>query len=348
MKSKNFFATVAFCSFLFVLCKNSNACSRITYTGLDNMVAMGRTMDWMEDIKTDLWAFPAGIKRSGNGSDLKGLTWTSKYGSIVASGYDIGSTDGINSEGLCANLLYLSTANYGPQKSDRKNLSILIWAQYFLDNYATVDEAVKDFSKDSVNIIANTLPNGSQASVHLAIADRSGDNVIFEYVDGKLVVHHSKTYNVMTNEPTYEKQLALNEYWQTLHGAFLPGTIEPSDRFVRASYFLNNAKKVGNSEEAIAVVFSIMRNVSVPMMEQTSPTHPNIAATIWRSAADLKNKIYFFENNNRPNVFWVDLNKLDLKKGAPIKKLPLQQGQIYTGEVSDKFIPSASFFLQDK
>lgn len=311
------------------------------------MVAMGRTMDWMEDIKTDLWAFPAGIKRSGNSNDPKSLIWTSKYGSIIASGYNIGTTDGINSEGLCANLLYLSTTDYGKPKADRKNISILIWAQYFLDNYATVAEAVEDFGKDSFNMVAQKLPNKAEPTVHLAIADKTGDNAIFEYVDGKLIVHHNKAYNVMTNEPTYEKQLTLNAYWQNLKGLFLPGTINPEDRFVRASYFLNNAKKTANSEEAIAVVFSIMRTVSVPMMEETDPVHPNIAATIWRSAADLKNDVYFFENSERPNVFWVDLKKCDLKKGAPVKKLPLQQGEIYAEEVSSKFIPSTSFFLQD-
>ncbi len=309
---------------------------------------MGRTMDWMEDLKTDLWTFPAGIKRSGNSDAPQSLTWTSKYGSIIASAYNIGTTDGVNTEGLCANLLYLSTANYGTQKPDRKNLSILIWAQYFLDNYATVEEAVNEFGKDFVNIVANPLPNGSQASVHLAIADRSGDNAIFEYVDAKLIIHHNKKYNVMTNEPTYEKQLAFNDYWQELKGAFLPGTDNPSDRFVRASYFLNHAKQTSNAEEAIAVVFSIMRNVSVPMMAQADPTHPNIASTLWRSAADLKNDIYYFESSERPNVFWVDLKKLDLKKGVPIKKLPLQQGEIYAGEVSSKFILSSSFFSQDQ
>lgn len=346
MKTKNLiaiFAALFLCSF-----QHSKACSRITYTGPDQIVAMGRTMDWVEDLRTDLWTFPAGIKRSGNNDDPKSLVWTSKYGSVIANAYNIGTTDGINSEGLCANLLYLSTANYGSQKSDRKNLSILIWAQYFLDNYATVNEAVQDFGKDFVNIVANTLPNGSQATVHLAIADHSGDNAIFEYVGGKLIIHHNKKYNVMTNEPTYEKQLALNDYWQELQGTFLPGTDKPSDRFVRASYFLNHAKQTGNAEEAIAVVFSIMRNVSAPMMAETDPAHPNIAATIWRSAADLKNSVYYFENSERPNVFWVDLKKCDLKKGASIKKLPLQQGQIYAGEVSEKFVPSASFFLQDQ
>lgn len=131
------------------------------------------------------------------------------------------------------------------------------WAQYFLDNYATVEEAVNDFNKDSVNIIANTLPNGSQATVHLAIADRSGDNAIFEYVDEKLIIHHNKKYDVMTNEPTYEKQLALNDYWQELKGAFLLGTDKPSDRFVRASYFFlkTNQKKFTRHAEIIYSIY---------------------------------------------------------------------------------------------
>jgi len=109
MKLKNLIISFAF--FFLSFFQYSHACSRITYTGLDQMVAMGRTMDWMEDIKTDLWAFPAGIKRSGNGDNPKSLTWISKYGSLIASGYNMGTTDGINTEGLCANLLYLSTAN---------------------------------------------------------------------------------------------------------------------------------------------------------------------------------------------------------------------------------------------
>ena len=67
MKPKILITT--FAGLLLCSLQNSDACSRITYVGPDQMVAMGRTMDWVEDIKTDLWAFPAGIKRSGNESD---------------------------------------------------------------------------------------------------------------------------------------------------------------------------------------------------------------------------------------------------------------------------------------
>ena len=43
----------------------------------------------------------------------------------------------------------------------------------------------------------------------------------------------------MTNQPIYEKQLARNEYWESIGGLkFLPGTFSPSDRFARASFLV--------------------------------------------------------------------------------------------------------------
>lgn len=301
-------------------------------------------MDWVEDIRTDLWAFPAGIKRVGS-AEANSVTWTSQYGSVIASGYDIGTTDGMNDQGLTANLLYLSTTDYGKPRADRKNISILNWAQYVLDNFATVNDVVKELEQDKFNMIASTLPNGAYPTVHLSITDRTGDNAIFEYVAGKLVVHHSKAYTVMTNEPIYEKQLALNDYWQNLKGAFLPGTGEPEDRFVRASYYLKNSLQTADEKKSIAIVFSIIRNVSVPYQAGFS-TRPNVSTTLWRSVADLKNHVYYFENTERPNVFWVDMSKLNLKVGAAIKKLPLKNGEIYAGDVSEKFIVSKPFFSQ--
>ena len=61
------------------------ACTRAVYIGPDNMVITGRTMDWKEDIQSNLYLFPRGIKRAGYN---KGNTveWISKYGSIVATG----------------------------------------------------------------------------------------------------------------------------------------------------------------------------------------------------------------------------------------------------------------------
>ena len=314
----------------------SIACSRFTYAPDDKTVLTVRSMDWVEDIKTDLWAFPAGISRQGD-SSANAIHWISKYGSVIASGYNIGTTDGINTAGLNANLLYLTSADYGKIDPKHKNLSVLSWVQFVLDNYATVNEAVNGLNAQQFNMIAPVLPNGAKASLHLAITDATGDNAVFEHINGKLIIHHGKEYKVMTNEPSYDKQLALRDYWGRLHGEFLPGTSEPDDRFVRTSYYVQTAPNAADTQQAVATVFSIIRNVSVPI-GTSMPGKPNVAATIWRSVADLKNNMYFFENTNRPNIFWVNLNKLDLSQGGKIMKLPLANNEIYADEVNKYFI----------
>lgn len=319
----------------------ANACSRFTYTGPDSTVIVGRSMDWVEDIHTELWAFPAGIARTGN-AGANSVKWTAKYGSVIASGYNIGATDGINTKGLDANLLYLTNSDYGKSVPTRKDLSILNWAQYVLDNYATVNEAVLGLTKNPLTIVTMKLPGGEPGVLHLSISDPSGDNAIFEYINGKLVVHHGKQFKVMTNEPAYDKQLALNDYWQNMKGAFLPGTNSPEDRFIRASYYLSTAPETADEQKSIAAVFSIIRNVSAPMGANI-PGRPNVSSTIWRTVADLKHNIYYFEATDRPNVFWVDLSKLNLSEGAPVKKLALNNNQIYAGEVSKSFVISKPY-----
>src|SRR5271165_4827319 len=84
----------------------AGACTRALYVAENGLVITGRTMDWAEDMHTNLWAFPRGIARDG-AAEPNTPKWTSKYGSVIASGYDLGSADGMNEAGLVANLLYL-------------------------------------------------------------------------------------------------------------------------------------------------------------------------------------------------------------------------------------------------
>ena len=85
----------------------ADACTRVVYQGKGNTVLTGRTMDWKEDSRSNLWIFPRGMQRNGE-IGKNPLEWTSKYGSVVTSAYDICSTDGMNEKGLVANLLWLA------------------------------------------------------------------------------------------------------------------------------------------------------------------------------------------------------------------------------------------------
>lgn len=167
--------------------------------------------------------------------------------------------------------------------------------------------------KDTFRVVTVEAPNGAKGTVHLSISDATGDSAIFEYVKGKLVIHRGKKYQVMTNSPTYDKQLALNEYWAQIGGTvMLPGTNRAADRFARDSFYVNATKQSADAREAVAAVFSAMRNVSVPCGIGTKD-QPNISSTIWRTASDQKNRVYYHEDTNSPGALWVKLDKIDFE-----------------------------------
>ncbi len=320
----------------FVFAKYGEGCTRAVYVGPQHLVITGRTMDWKEDPQSNLYVFPRGLQRRGGHTDHT-LTWTSRYGSVVTAGYDIGVADGMNEKGLVANILFLAESSYTRPQDTRPVLGISIWAQYVLDNFATVEEAVTELKKELFRIDAPDLPNGSKSTLHLSLSDTLGNNAIFEYIDGRLVIHEGKEYRVMTNSPTYDKQQTLNDYWKQIGGlVMLPGTNRASDRFVRASFYIRVIPQTTDTREAVAGVFSVMRNVSVPLGISV-PEQPNIASTRWRTVADQKNKVYYFESTLNPDIFWVNLKDLDFQAGAGIKKLTLTGGQIYAGNAASSF-----------
>jgi choloylglycine hydrolase len=300
-------------------------------------------MDWAENPGTDLWAFPRGLSRDG-GAGTGSIKWTAKYGSVIASFYNIATVDGMNEAGLVANALYLVEADYGDAKASGKPLiSVGAWTQYVLDNYSTVAEAVDALSKDRFAVVAPDLPNGRKAGGHLSLADASGDSAIFEYLGGKLIIHHNHKYTVMTNSPTFDQQLAIDAYWKGINGLnFQPGTISSADRFVRMNWSLNAAPKEKDPRLAVATAFSLIRAISVPL-GLSDPNKPNIAATIWRTVSDTGARRYYFESSYSPTIFWVDLAKLNLSAGAAPSKLELGGDPVLSGEVSNKFVRAEPF-----
>jgi penicillin V acylase-like amidase (Ntn superfamily) len=329
--------------------EESKACTRVVYKGPDGTVITARSMDWKDEIPANLWVFPRGMERNGEVGP-NSIRWKSKYGSVITSTWDIGSADGMNEKGLAANMLWLAESTYPPfdkTGGQKKGLSIAAWAQYVLDNFATVEEAVNELRKEEFVVVSDVIPGTDRfTTIHLSISDANGDNAILEYIDGKLVIHHDPSYTVMTNSPIFEEQLAINKYWKNIPGTImLPGTNRAADRFVRAQYYINAIPQTDNTRVAIAAVFSVIRNCSVPF-GISSAEEPNISSTRWRTVADQKNLTYYFEDALTPNIVWVDFKKLDFRENAKVKKLKLDNGETYAGEVSSKFVNTAPFKFQ--
>ncbi|WP_333624497.1 linear amide C-N hydrolase [Sphingobacterium siyangense] len=313
--------------------RKTDACTRVVYKGPNQTVLTARSMDWRDEIPVNLWVFPKGMERNGEVGPLS-VKWTSKYGSVIASAWDMATTDGLNEAGLVANVLWLAESQYPKfdPKGQKPGLTIAAWAQYILDNYASVAEAVDALKSEPFVLVSDYIPGTERfTTLHLSLSDKSGDNAIFEYINGKLVIHHDPKYVVMTNSPIFEEQLALNNYWRGIPGTImLPGTNRAADRFVRASFYIDAIPQTDDVRKSVASVFSVIRNCSVPY-GISSKEEPNISTTRWRSVADHKDLVYYFETVTTPGTFWINLKDLDLSEKGQVLKLDVEQNKTYTG-----------------
>lgn len=318
----------------------AEACSRILWNDNKLAVVVGRTMDWPESTEPVLTVLPRGMARDGGrlGGDVlvkdNPARWTSKYGSIITTVYGIGTVDGFNERGLGGHLLYLTATNFGPRDPAKPGLQAGLWLQFVLDNAATVEEALAALKTVQV-VMAET--HGHKATVHLALEDASGDSAIIEYIDGKPVVHHGRQYRIMTNDPTYDQQLALLkklDFSQPSSNTPLPGNVKAIDRFQRAAYFTAMLPEPKSEREAVAGILAIARNVSVPFGAPYQGF--GIYNTEYRTAMNLTDGRYFFELTTSPNVIWADLAKFDLSPGAPAMMLNPDDVEL-SGDVTGKF-----------
>jgi len=181
-----------------------------------------------------------------------------------------------------------------------------------------------------VQVVSGEVPGrpGSLAPLHLSLSDATGDSAIFEWIDGKLRIHHGREYRVMTNEPSYDEQLAITRYWSQIDWrSFLPGTNRAADRFVRASSYIDAVVQSDDPRTAAAAVFSVIRNASVPYGISV-PDAPNLSTTRWRTVADQKSRLFYAESATAPNAAGVDMNR------------------VLAGEVSGEFVPAKAFTFQ--
>ena len=151
----------------------ADACSRITYTTKTGEVITGRNMDWYEPDNAQVRVFKRGEAKKSV-TKTNPVQWTSKYGGIGAytktpKGYFANSM--LNEKGLAADVLWLDEANYGKFEAGEKTIGVTEQLQYFVDNFATVNEVVNYVQSQSnkVEISSNDLAKKFLTSVEETI-----------------------------------------------------------------------------------------------------------------------------------------------------------------------------------
>lgn len=314
---KNSLSVVALITLSFVS-SHSQACSLAFWNNNEVAKTVARSMDLYMSDEPMLVVYPRGLARTGDAGE-KSIKWTSKYGSVALTAFHANAvTDGMNEHGLSAHLLYLEKSEYEKPAGDRPALSNAVWAQYMLDNFKTVKEAVASLNQYQ---IVSTKIHGREWPLHIALEDPSGDSAIIEFINGKPVVHHGKEYTVMTNDPAYDIQLKNLKKYKLFGGNLaMPGDVDPLSRFVRASSYLKTLPKPKNYIEAIAGINSVIKTTLVPFgAEDTSGAgETDTWATRWTTLSDLTNKIYYFSSTSAPNIVWIDFKKVKFNEGLPV------------------------------
>ncbi|MEN2742854.1 linear amide C-N hydrolase [Microbacterium sp. X-17] len=308
-------------------------CTRILWNDNGVANAVSRCMDWAVTDEPELWFVPRGTARSGGDAETA-LEWVSAYSSFAVSMWGVGTVDGLNEKGLAAHALYLEPEDNGGAADDgRPSVAHTLWAQYLLDTFATVAEAVAAI--DDVRIAFPPL-RGEHLGIHIAIEDASGDSAIIEPIDGELVVHHGPEHTVMTNSPPLDQQLENLARYRPFGGELPPpGDITSRDRFVRASYFLHYLPAPASAEQAMAGVFQLISNVSVPFGAPYDDG--GVYPTWWHSGADLTHGTYYFGATDSPSIFWLDLDAQ--KDGREVLRLDPRDPSL-VGEASARFEPA--------
>ncbi len=339
--------TVLATALCFGVITDSEACSRVTYTSDHGDVVVGRTMDWAKPDAVQLNLFTKGTARSGLGSNP--FRWTSKYASLAATSHGFVNS-GINEAHLAVDVLYQYYSDYGAVKTKEKTMTSTMLTQFLLDNFASAQEVADFFKNPKFRVIMDkemATRLGAELRLHYIVTDKSGDNVIIEFVEGKAKVYHQKGRIVLTNEPEYDKMLAIRNYFKQLGiENNMPGSALSEARFVYLTGWLDQLvdtvlpdvqKEVPNytfDDQAIAMVLSLMRGVSTPFGVMFDTKHMNNTSTLWRTVTDVKNGIFYFDSALKPLTVKVNFNQVDFTKE---KAVNLYQEKVQLGDITALF-----------
>jgi penicillin V acylase-like amidase (Ntn superfamily) len=253
-------------------------------------------------------AIPPQEKRS---PQEKPARWVSRYGSLTFNQYGREFPNGgMNEAGLAVELMWLDETRY-TAPDGRHALGCLEWIQYQLDNYATVDEVVKN---------AGRLRVTSDAKVHYLACDKSGSCATFEILNGRPVIHSGASLPVraLANH-TYEDSLRFREKGQ---GSQRGGT-GSLQRFARAAERAEAYAAAPEAADPVRYAFETLDSVA-----QGSYTR-------WSIVYDLKaGRVHWLTRENR-KVRFVTLSSFDWSCSTPVEVLGIDEGE---GDVTRRFV----------
>lgn len=327
------------------------ACTDVRITAQDGSVLITRSMEFAEDLKSNLRNSPRGSSFKSSTPDGKpALSWKSKYGYLFADGLNQPMVvDGMNEKGLSFGYLYLpGETKYQTVSADKadKALPYYLLGDWVLGNFETVEEVKNALS--NIVVFEQEIPGIPNIifPVHASIADASGKGIVVEFINGKMKISDNEI-GIFTNAPIFEWQVTnLRNYVNlspynpkpitangltfiaTGQGAGmmgLPGDISPPSRFVKSAFMLKVALPVADAEGALNLGEHIINNVDIPLGLARAKTNngEQVELTQWVVFKDLKNKKFYYRTYNNMTLRYLSFDKIDFSEKATRFVMPM-------------------------
>jgi penicillin V acylase-like amidase (Ntn superfamily) len=240
-------------------------------------------------------------------------SWVSRYGSATFNPLGREFADGgINEAGLCVSEMTLSESRY-PDAETRPRIFMMLWIQYQLDNFESVDEVLENLSQFALD----------GWGWHFLVCDRGGNCAVIEFLDGHPVIYEGPSLPVpaLCNASYSEELRGLEEY-EVLGGTREVDLADDTvPRFVHAAHMLN---AYGQNESSSAVDYAF------EMLKTLERGH-----TKWSYVLDVRRMRVHFRSSVGRQIKHFDLEAFDLSCHAPAQVLDVNCDLV--GDVSEEF-----------
>lgn len=346
--------TAALLLALLVPVRPADACTSIRMKTTDGLVFYARTMEYGQDLGSNVVIIPKGAALVGTLPDgsSKGLHFTAKYGFVGMNALGMNNvSDGMNEKGLVVGgLLFPGYAGYQPYSSSESASTIAQFemVNWLLSQCATVADVRRDIGKirvcqgpSSLNgVTAGTLP------LHYTIHDATGASIVVEYTGGTVNIYDNPL-GVLTNSPDFPWMLtflsntvnlsAVNVPALDLPGYVvrqtgqgsgmlgLPGDFTPPSRFVRMVALTQSALPATGPDTGLALAMTIIGNVDIPKgaVREKDATGTEYDVTQWTVAADTARGRYYYRTAGDKNWRYVDVAQALAAAGSTIQTVAI-------------------------
>ncbi|MCH2214802.1 MAG: choloylglycine hydrolase family protein [Flavobacteriales bacterium] len=321
-----------------------NACTGIIIKTQNGVTIPARTMEFGFDVRSKLLVIPKGTSLTFLSSmdDKEGFKMKTKYGFAGMNAVEKQIVvDGVNEAGLYLGCFYFpGFASYEKltPENQSKAISSEEMGNYVLGNFATVEEVIEGLR--NITVVGSFITDiQGEAPFHYAITDATGRSIVVEYSQNGLEIFENSV-RAVCNSPSYDWHLTNlrnfvnltpnNRHGVTLNGdrftglgegtgmLGLPGDYTSSSRFVRAAAFANTALPSKNEEEGVFRAFHTLNAFDIPKGAIREKTENQMFTdyTVWTSAVDTKNKIYYYKTYKNQAVRQLNLLEiLEATKG---------------------------------